>query len=86
MHDHLHGDHHHHTHEEDSNSVPNKLILKYMLDHNIQHVKDAEEFAEKLNAAGNDKAADLILQAVSNYSKGNDQMSLALEALSESEK
>lgn len=86
MHDHTHDHTHTHTHESDTKSTPTKLILKYMLDHNIQHVKDAEEFATKLRESGNETAASLINDAISDYTKGNEKMSQALDALNEMEK
>ena len=88
MHDHSHNHTHEHTDNSDNShkkSVPDNLLLKFMLDHNIQHVKDAEEFATKLKDKGNDEVATLILEAVSNYIKGNDKLSAALDSLKNNE-
>ena len=84
-HDHSHNHEHSHSHSHDEiadkKAIPDALILKYMLDHNIQHVKDAVEFAEKLKKNGHDEAATLILEAVKYYIDGNEKMSSALDSL-----
>ena len=69
-----------HTHEHKAPEP--KILLAYMLEHNIQHQAELSEVAEKLKTAGETEAAGLLFEAISAYETGNSKLKSALEATS----
>lgn len=62
----------------------NLALLTYMLQHNEHHAAELDQMAEKLRAAGQEKAAEQIRKAVDEFQKGNLYLSVALATVKES--
>lgn len=62
----------------------NLALLTYMLQHNEHHAAELDQMAEKLRAAGMEKAAEQIRKAVDEFQKGNLYLSVALANVKES--
>lgn len=75
-HSHDAGEGHEHTHENQNETV---AILTYMLEHNQHHAEELAQMAEALEQKGMAAAARKIKEGVSNFEKGNADLSEALE-------
>ena len=56
-------------------------LMKYMVNHNAAHANELAQLAEKLRATGETVASEQVLQAVSDFEKGNMRLSTVLAAL-----
>jgi len=91
----MHDDHEHHmpphgSHDHDeqhteqrnaSDEERDKLVLGYMIDHNIQHVSELIELATKFENAGCMDTASIIRGAVDDFQIGNEKLNSALNTL-----
>ncbi|MDY3918169.1 MAG: cobalt transporter [Candidatus Limivivens sp.] len=82
-HDHDH-DHHHHDHphmdscESTTDGKEKSLtLMKYMLHHNEHHAEELAQMADNLSGA----AAEAVREAVAEFQKGNEKLSLALHIM-----
>ena len=66
-----------HTHEHKAPEP--KLLLGYMLEHNLQHQAELSEVADKLKTSGQTEAADLVLEAINAFKTGNSKLESALK-------
>lgn len=93
-HDHCHGQGHHHDHEHCSpegcagcsgcqHTPMEELValMKYMANHNAAHAQELAALAKQLDDAGQHMAYEQVMQAVSDYEKGNMRLSAVLAAL-----
>lgn len=93
-HGHDHGHHHHdhdHCHEGCGHDCAGcasadpraELIalMKYMVGHNAAHANELAQLAGKLKDMGENMAYDQVMQAVSDFEKGNMRLSTVLAAL-----
>ena len=100
MHDHEHEHMHPHTHDHDHDPVHGHThegiaafdsteqavrILGYMLDHNKSHAEELHEICHRLEATGEEIAAEYLDKAVDAFRDGNSLMEEALRALNKEE-
>ena len=74
-------DHEHSPHNEAHGTDRTKLLLQFMLDHNIQHVAEANTLAKKLENESRTEAAALLRDAIKNYESGNEKIHEALHLI-----
>ena len=91
-HDHDHEHHHHdHCHEGCGHDCAGcasadpkaelVALMKYMVGHNAAHANELAQLAGKLRDMGENMAYDQVMQAVSDFEKGNMRLSTVLAAL-----
>ena len=92
-HDHDHDHDHHHCEGHEgcghdcagcTNVDPKQEIIalmKYMVGHNTAHANELAQLAGKLQEMGENVAYDQVMQAVSDFEKGNMRLSTVLAAL-----
>ena len=92
MHDHEHNHEHEHVHghtHENITAFDSKeqavRILSYMLEHNRSHAEELHEICHKLEASGEEEAAEYLDKAVDAFREGNDLMDKALHLLRKEE-
>ena len=56
-------------------------LMKYMVNHNAAHAKELADLASQLNNAGNHMAFEQVMNAVSDFEKGNMRLSMVLASL-----
>ena len=56
-------------------------LMKYMVGHNAAHANELAQLAGKLNEMGENTAYEQVMQAVSDFEKGNMRLSTVLAAL-----
>ena len=56
-------------------------LMKYMVGHNAAHANELAQLAGKLNEMGEHAAYEQVMQAVSDFEKGNMRLSTVLAAL-----
>lgn len=78
-HDHSHS--HGHSTVENNEADKTKLLLKFTLDHNIQHVAEIKALADKLEKESQTEAAVLIRESIAHYESGNEKINEALGKL-----
>ena len=84
--DHEHNHEHTHTHEGITAFESKEQavrILTYMLDHNISHAEELHEICHRLEATGEEKAAEYLSEAVSGFREVNTTIETALNILKE---
>ena len=81
-------EHHHHEHACGAcggcNADPKaelKALMKYMVGHNASHANELAQLAAKLKDLGETTAYEQIMQAVSDFEKGNMRLSTVLAAM-----
>ena len=57
-------------------------LMKYMANHNAAHAQELAALAKQLQEAGHPMAYEQVMQAVSDYEKGNMRLSAVLASLS----
>ena len=79
---------HHHGHDcaacGGCNADPKaelKALMKYMVGHNASHANELAQLAAKLKDLGETTAYEQIMQAVSDFEKGNMRLSTVLAAM-----
>ena len=94
-HEHLHDQGHEHTHSHDcagscgscaggcSHTPMEELLalMKYMVGHNAAHANELAQLAGRLKDMGDTTAFEQVMQAVSDFEKGNMRLSTVLAAL-----
>ena len=95
-HDHGHEHHHDHDHEHAHGHCGEGCghdcagcdpraeliaLMKYMVGHNAAHANELAQLAGKLREMGEATAYDQVMQAVSDFEKGNMRLSTVLAAL-----
>ena len=84
-HTHTHADGTSHTHGATEGSVSDEArtaaLLNYMLEHNRSHADELSDMAAKLEAAEQDRAAEIIRAGVLDFSAGNDKLEEALRII-----
>lgn len=58
-----------------------KALMKYMVGHNASHAQELAGLARQLEQAGSHMAYEQVMQAVSDFEKGNLRLSMVLQAL-----
>lgn len=58
-------------------------LMKYMVSHNASHANELANLAKQLNELGQTAAYEQVMQAVSDFEKGNLRLSTVLAALRE---
>ena len=56
-------------------------LMKYMVNHNTAHANELAQLAGRLREMGDAMACEQVMQAVSDYEKGNMRLSTVLAAL-----
>lgn len=88
-HEHAHHGHtHEHTHEDITafeSTEQAVRILSYMLDHNKSHAEELHEICHKLEASGEEAAAEHLDKAVDAFREGNGLMEEALRLMTKEE-
>lgn len=56
-------------------------LMKYMVGHNASHTNELANLAKELDKAGEHAAYEQVMQAVSDYEKGNLRLSAILSSL-----
>jgi len=87
-HEHSHEHPHVHTHEDITafeSTEQAVRILGYMLDHNKSHAEELHEICHKLEASGEEEAAEYLDKAVDAFRDGNSLMEKALSSLKKEE-
>ena len=56
-------------------------LMRYMVNHNTTHAGELAQLAERLKALGDATAYEQVMQAVSDFEKGNMRLSTVLAAL-----
>lgn len=90
--DHTHAGHHHHDHDHCAPEACGSCggcdpmaeliaMMKYMVNHNAAHANELAGLAGQLEKAGNHMAYEQVMQAVSDFEKGNLRLSATLAAL-----
>lgn len=81
-HEHYHAHEHHH---ESEHTAMDELIalMKYMTGHNAAHAKELADLAVQLEQIGKQEAYLKVMNAVSDFGKGNQQLEYALKELTE---
>lgn len=85
-HEHYHAhEHHHEHHHEHEHTAMDELIalMKYMTGHNAAHAKELADLAVQLEQIGKQEAYFKVMNAVSDFEKGNQQLEYALKELTE---
>lgn len=89
-HTHEHGHEHGHSHcDSDCASCGGchtpmeelTALMKYMVGHNTSHANELAQLAKQLDEAGEHAAYEQVMQAVSDFEKGNLRLSTVLAAL-----
>ena len=94
-HDHGHGHDHDHTHGCPGAAHCNSdcasceadpraeviALMKYMVGHNTAHANELAQLAGRLKEMGDNTACEQVMQAVSDFEKGNMRLSTVLAAL-----
>lgn len=90
-HEHSH-EHHHHDHDHVHGDITAfesteqaVMILGYMLEHNRSHAEELHEICHRLEATGEEEAAEYLDKAVDSFREGNDLMDKALRILKKEE-
>ncbi len=79
----MHMHHEHHEHDHQVTPIEELVaLMKYMVGHNAEHTHELEHLALDIKEAGNEEVYKLIMDAVSDYHKGNDILAEALSKLS----
>lgn len=76
-HDHSHGLSGTENHESDKT----KLLLRFTLEHNIQHVSEIKALVEKLENESRTEAASLLIESIALHEAGNEKIHEALHKL-----
>lgn len=86
----MHEHEHEHSHPHEHGEIPAfdsleqaEALMSYMLDHNRHHADELHEVGHKLAHSGKEEAAGLIHEAVDAFSRGNELLAKALEAMKE---
>lgn len=94
-HDHIHEHEHDHTHEHAHACGGNcaacsgdpkaelTALMSYMVKHNTAHCAELEGLAKQLKTIGLDQAYEQVMQAVSDFEKGNLRLSTVLASMQE---
>ncbi len=56
-------------------------LMRYMVGHNAQHAEELAKLARQLDTMGDHTASEQVLQAVSDFEKGNLRLSTVLTSL-----
>ena len=56
-------------------------LMKYMVSHNAAHARELAGLAKQLDEAGEHEAYEQVLQAVSDFEKGNLRLSTVMTAM-----
>lgn len=83
-HGHPHTQEHTHSHEHShTHTAMHELmvLMKYMADHNVAHTQELAELAVQLEQVGKHAAYTKVMNAVSDFTKGNQQLAEALQEL-----
>lgn len=56
-------------------------LMQYMVNHNAAHANELAQLAQKLRQMGDTVACEQVMQAVSDFEKGNMRLSTVLSAL-----
>lgn len=95
-HEHHHDHDHHHEHCEGHESCGHDCgschenidpkaeliaLMRYMVNHNTAHANELAQLASKLRDMGESVAYEQVMQAVSDFEKGNMRLSTVLAAL-----
>ena len=56
-------------------------LMKYMVGHNAAHAQELAQLAKQLDSAGQHTAYEQVMQAVSDFEKGNLRLQTVLTAL-----
>lgn len=56
-------------------------LMQYMVGHNASHAQELAALARQLDGAGQHMAYEQVMQAVSDFEKGNMRLSMVLKAL-----
>ena len=77
--------HHHHEHAAGEHDPMKELLAlrKYMVGHNAQHASELAGLAKKLDDRGEHAAYEQVMQAVSDFEKGNERLTAVLASLTE---
>ncbi|NCB52045.1 MAG: hypothetical protein EOM54_09220 [Clostridia bacterium] len=80
----MHEGHHYHERKalEDSPEM-RKALMEYLLGHNRSHTRELEDLGNKLEKAGDTKAAEAVRESVSCFEKGGTALELAVSLLEE---
>ncbi|MBQ9530908.1 MAG: hypothetical protein IJR70_02435 [Eubacterium sp.] len=73
-------EHHHHTVNAESEEEL-KVLVEYMVKHNISHTDELCQIAERLKKDGKNTSAEKTLEAINVYNKGNALLKEVLETL-----
>ena len=57
-------------------------LMRYMIGHNASHAGELSELAQRLKDSGNAAACEQVMQAVSDFEKGNARLAAVLSTLS----
>lgn len=77
---HVHSHDHDHSHDSMQELV---ALAKYMVAHNDAHAQELAELADRLKAAGKDRAYRQVMDAVSEFDIANAKLSAALKLIEE---
>ena len=58
-------------------------LMRYMVNHNTSHANELAQLAGRLKDMGNAAACEQVMQAVSDFEKGNMRLSTVLAALNQ---
>lgn len=91
-HDHIGGGHSHshpHTHEHPNEQrlVPMDelaALLRYMLSHNAAHTDELMDLAQQMEANGNHRAYQKVMDAIANYDVANTTLASVVDELMKS--
>jgi hypothetical protein len=91
FHDHCHESEHIHCgegincadcgHEHVSPREELMALMKYMVGHNASHAQELQKLAEQVKELGENAAYEQIMQAVSDFEKGNLRLSAVLASM-----
>lgn len=56
-------------------------LMKYMVGHNAAHAQELAQLAQQLDSAGQHTAYEQVMQAVSDFEKGNLRLQTVLTAM-----
>ncbi len=82
--DHTHPRHQDHGHDCGAALTPMQELtglMQYLIGHNAAHAGELRALAEKLRDGGRADACGQILEAVEDFTRGNERLSAVLEAL-----
>jgi len=84
-HDHHHDDHHHHDCAGCAGCGDPKqelmALMRYMVNHNAQHANELAGLAKQLDTLGDHTAYEQVMQAVSDFEKGNLRLAAVLSSM-----